>query len=143
MSVRVIGEPFDPWTELSQHEARLTAHGAIGACAVFVGTARDFNAGRKVVAMRLEHYPGMTDRELARIEGEARERWTLVDALLIHRYGELKPGDPIVLVAAWAAHREEAFAACRYLIEELKTRATFWKQEDTESGQRWVDSPSE
>jgi molybdopterin synthase catalytic subunit len=138
MSVRVTGQPFDPWTELARHEAGLAARGAIGACAVFVGTARDFNAGERVAAIRLEHYPGMTDRQLQSIESEARGRWTLVDTLVIHRHGELKPGDPIVLCAAWSAHREEAFAACRYLIEELKTRATFWKQEDTDRGQRWV-----
>jgi molybdopterin synthase catalytic subunit len=139
VSVRVIGEPFDPWAELTRHEAALAARGAVGACAVFVGTARDFNAGELVAVMRLEHYPGMTDRQLSAIEREARARWALVDTLVIHRYGELRPGDPIVLCAAWSAHREEAFAACRYLIEELKTRATFWKQEDSGSGRRWVE----
>jgi molybdopterin synthase catalytic subunit len=138
MPVRVLAEPFDPWHELARHETGMGQAGRHGACTSFVGTMRDFSHGTHVSAMRLEHYPGMTERELARLEAEARARWELVEVLIVHRYGELKPGDPIVLVAAWSAHREQAFAACRYLIEELKTRATFWKQEDTGTGRRWV-----
>jgi molybdopterin synthase catalytic subunit len=138
MPVRVLAEAFDPWHELARHEAGLGQGGRYGACASFVGTMRDFNHGTRVSAMRLEHYPGMTERELARLETEARARWELVEVLIVHRHGALSPGDPIVLVAAWSAHREQAFAACRYLIEELKTRATFWKQEVTGAGRRWV-----
>jgi molybdopterin synthase catalytic subunit len=138
MPVRVLAEPFQPWRELARHEADMAQAGRFGACATFVGTMRDFSHGTSVTAMHLEHYPGMTERELARLEAEARARWELVEVLIVHRHGELKPGDPIVLVAAWAKHREPAFAACRYLIEELKTRATFWKQEDTSAGRRWV-----
>jgi molybdopterin synthase catalytic subunit len=138
MPVRVTGEPFEPWQEMARHEADMGQAGRFGACATFVGTMREFSHGTGVTAMRLEHYPGMTERELARLEAEARARWELVEVLIVHRHGELKPGDPIVLVAAWAAHREPAFAACRYLIEELKTRATFWKLEETGAGRRWV-----
>lgn len=140
MSVRVQAEALEPWAELARHEAGIASRGAYGACAAFAGTMRDFNLGDNVQTMRLEHYPGMTERELQSIESEARRRWELIDVLLIHRHGELRPNDPIVLVAAWSAHREQAFAACRYLIEELKSRAPFWKQEDTSAGRRWVHS---
>jgi molybdopterin synthase catalytic subunit len=88
--------------------------------------------------MSLEHYPAMTERELQAIGGEAARRWALEDWLVVHRVGALQPGDPIVLVAAWSGHRAEAFAACRYIIEALKTRAPFWKQEQTATGARWV-----
>jgi molybdopterin synthase catalytic subunit len=88
--------------------------------------------------MTLEHYPGMTEGYLEKIRTEAMSRWNIVDALVIHRYGPLAPNDPIVLVAVWSSHRDDAFAACRYLIDELKTRAPFWKQEQTAGGERWV-----
>jgi molybdopterin synthase catalytic subunit len=140
MAIRVQREAFDPWAEVAAHEAtcagRLT--GPSGACAVFVGNMRDFNQGQAVAAMTLEHYPGMTEACLEKISAEARRRWDLLETLVVHRYGPLTPGEPIVLVAAWSAHREDAFAACRYLIDELKTRAPFWKQEQTGGGTRWV-----
>lgn len=140
MAIRVQNEPFDPWQELAAYSA---AHGPelagrFGATAVFVGTLRDFNQGQSVSAMTLEHYPGMTEAYLEKISTEARTRWELVDIFIIHRYGSLALGDPIVLVAAWSAHRDAAFAACRYLIDELKTRAPFWKHELTSEGGRWV-----
>ena len=137
MTAMLLGEPFDPWRELARIEADLDA-GKHGACASFVGTMRDFNIGDTVHAMTLEHYPQMTQQFLDSICSEALQRWNLNHCLIIHRYGELGPGDPIVLTAAWSPHRAEAFEACRFLIEELKARAPFWKKERTESGERWV-----
>jgi molybdopterin synthase catalytic subunit len=99
---------------------------------------RDFNVGDHVHAMTLEHYPEMTQKYLDTICAEAEERWQLSGCLIIHRYGEISPGEPIVLTAAWSAHRAAAFDACRYLIEELKVRAPFWKKEITDTGERWV-----
>jgi molybdopterin synthase catalytic subunit len=143
MTSKLLGAPFDPWRELAQAEAGLAA-GTHGACASFVGTMRDFNLGDNVISMSLEHYPEMTQQFLDGICDEARQRWNLVNCLIIHRYGKIRPGDPIVLTAAWSAHRAEAFDACRFLIEELKARAPFWKKETTESGDRWVhDSTGE
>lgn len=140
MRVELREHPFDPWQELSHYEDVLRLHhnGDYGASAIFVGTVRDFNAGETVHALVLEHYPGMTERQLEIITREAVKRWDLVDALILHRYGELVPSDPIVLVAAWSAHRAAAFDACRYLIEELKSRAPFWKREALSTGTRWV-----
>jgi molybdopterin synthase catalytic subunit len=143
MTALLRGEPFDPWQELAQFETAL-AIGKYGACSSFVGTMRDFNVGDNVQAMTLEHYPEMTQKFLDTICAEATQRWSLVGCLIIHRFGEIRPGDPIVLTAAWSAHRVEAFAACRYLIEELKARAPFWKKEITDTGARWVhDAPGD
>ena len=143
MTALLRGGAFDPWLELAQIEAGLVK-GKHGACASFVGTMRDFNVGDKVHTMSLEHYPEMTQQFLDTICTEAASRWDLIDCLIVHRYGDLNPGEPIVLTAAWSAHRVDAFDACRYLIEELKARAPFWKKETTESGDRWVhDAPSE
>jgi molybdopterin synthase catalytic subunit len=139
MKARVVAEPFDPWQELARYESSRQFAGKVGAACVFVGTMRDFNQGTAVAAMSLEHYPAMTERELETIGREAAKRWTIEDWLVVHRVGELRPNDPIVLVAAWSGHREEAFAACRYIIEALKTRAPFWKQEQTAGGARWVE----
>ncbi len=138
MSVRVQREPFDPWQVLAAHRADAGLAGKYGATAVFVGTLRDFNQGQVVSGMTLEHYPGMTERQLEILCSEARNRWNILDVLVVHRHGPLDPNEAIVLVAVWAAHREEAFSACRYLIDELKTRAPFWKQEQTAEGRRWV-----
>ena len=137
--IRVQKEAFDPWQELTAFEgAGADWAGRFGATAVFVGNLRDFNQGCAVAGMTLEHYPGMTESYLVKISAEARARWVLLDTLIIHRYGPLLPGDPIVLVAVWSAQRDAAFAACRYLIDELKVRAPFWKQEATADGARWV-----
>ncbi len=136
MGVSIVTTPFDPWTVLSAHQA---ARGD-GACAVFVGTMRDFNEGDAVSRMTLEHYPGMTERALEGITGEAQTRWPVSELLIVHRVGPIEPGEAIVLTAAWSAHREAAFAACRYLIEELKHRAPFWKKETLATGAgRWVE----
>jgi molybdopterin synthase catalytic subunit len=140
MMVRVLNRAFDPWLELSHYqETHLGQAGKYGATACFVGTMRDFNEDLAVQGMTLEHYPGMTERQLERIADEARQRWALLDLLIIHRHGELVPNDPIVLVAVWSTHRAAAFEACRYLIEELKSRAPFWKREKLPDGTRWVE----
>lgn len=139
MAVKLTSKPFDPWAELGAKQAEL-ARGKYGACASFVGTMRDFNQGDPVEAMFLEHYPGMTERELERIVAEAKSRWELLQALVIHRIGEVFPGEPIVLVAVWAAHRGPAFEACRFILEALKSQAPFWKQEKLPTGTRWVES---
>lgn len=139
MKVVVQSAPLSPWEELARFEATLANPRAIGACAVFVGTMRDFNEGDNVRGMVLEHYPEMTQRHLERIAQEATDRWELEEVLVVHRVGELRPADPIVLVAAWSAHRKEAFEACRFLMEDLKSRAPFWKKELLESGTRWVE----
>jgi len=140
MKIRLSPGAFDPWQEIVRHqEGQAGQAGRFGATAVFVGTLRDFNQGAGVRAMTLEHYPGMTEKHLQQVATEAASRWPIEDLLVIHRYGELCPGEPIVCVAAWAAHRDPAFAACRYVIDELKTRAPFWKQELTEEGRRWVE----
>jgi molybdopterin synthase catalytic subunit len=141
MTIRVQKEGFDPWREITAYQE---AHaqdwaGRFGATTMFVGSLRDFNQGQSVTGMVLEHYPGMTEGYLEKISAEARARWELLDTLVIHRYGPLSPGEPIVLVAVWSAHRDAAFAACRYLIDELKTRAPFWKQEARSDGLRWVE----
>ncbi|MFP4161814.1 MAG: molybdenum cofactor biosynthesis protein MoaE [Ectothiorhodospira sp.] len=138
MTVSIHPEPFDPLALLAAHQRQLPP-GRHGAQALFIGTLRDFNEGDPVQAMTLEHYPGMTERELERIEQEVRDRWPVLEVLVAHRVGHIDPGEPIVLTAAWSAHRAAAFDACRFLMETLKSRAPFWKQETLADGrQRWV-----
>ncbi|HEX4985173.1 MAG TPA: molybdopterin synthase catalytic subunit MoaE [Burkholderiales bacterium] len=112
----------------------------IGAIACFVGVVRDLNEGESVAEMTLEHYPGMTEKALEKIVSEARSRWDLYDVLVVHRIGTLKPTDQIVLVVVAGAHRGEAFDACEFLMDYLKTRAPFWKKESTPAGSRWVEA---
>ena len=137
MKVSVQTEDFD----LDAECAALT-HGRkdIGALASFVGLVRDANDGAGIARMTLEHYPGMTEKSLAEIVEQARGRWDVLDATVIHRVGELKPGDNIVLVVVASAHRGDAFAACEFIMDFLKTRAPFWKKEETTEGGRWVDA---
>lgn len=144
MRVEVRSAPFAPWQLLAEYERdHLSgAAGRFGATATFVGTMRDFNEGDSVRGMSLEHYPGMTERQLERIVAAAVERWQLDDALVVHRVGELDPADPIVLVAVWSAHRKEAFEACRHIMEELKSNAPFWKKERLAERSRWVEKNS-
>lgn len=137
MPAKIITSSFVPWQVLEQHQISLAA-GSFGACANFVGSMRDFNAGDAVSTMTLEHYPAMTQHYLDTLCTQTIDRWSLVDALIIHRVGLIKPGESIVLTAAWAAHREAAFEACRFLMEELKANAPFWKKEQTREGERWV-----
>jgi molybdopterin synthase catalytic subunit len=135
--IRVQREDFDVGAELAALSDGKTN---IGGITSFVGLVRDIAGGDRVAAMTLEHYPGMTERELAAIEEEARRRWPLDAVLIIHRYGRLAPGERIVMVATAAAHREAAFASCHFLIDWLKTKAPFWKREETPDGERWVDA---
>lgn len=140
MAIQLREMGFDPCVELAAYRDGVVGRrGKYGAVISFVGTMRDFNEDRAVHAMTLEHYPGMTERHLEQICAEAKRRWDILDALIIHRVGEVHPNDPIVLVAVWAAHRAAAFEACRYLIEELKTRAPFWKKERLRGTTRWVE----
>ena len=135
--IRVQREDFDLGAEL----AALTAgNHKIGGLAVFVGLVRDVVGEEALGAMTLEHYPGMTEKMLARIEAEANERWPLEASLIVHRTGRLEPGERIVLVAAASQHRQAAFEACQFLIDWLKTQAPFWKLEETESGPKWVEA---
>lgn len=136
MPVRVQTADFDAGAEI----ARLRADPKVGAVACFVGVARDVNDGEPVSTIELEHYPGMTERALEAICERARSRWNLADVLVIHRVGRLQPLDQIVLVVVTAAHRGEAFAACEFVMDYLKTEAPFWKKEATPAGTRWVDA---
>jgi molybdopterin synthase catalytic subunit len=135
--VRVQGADFDLSEEVAQLRRR---HPKVGAVVAFVGTVRDMNEGASVAEMELEHYPGMTEQSIEAIIVQAKARWPLFDALVIHRVGPLKPMDQIVLVATTAAHRGEAFAACEFIIDYLKIEAPFWKKEQTPQGARWVDA---
>ena len=136
MSIRIQVETFDAGAELNAlHAANL----GIGAVVSFVGYVRDFNDGQPVAGMLLEHYPGMTEKALAKIEAEARERWPLLTVEIIHRVGALEPGEPIVFVGTSSAHRQAAFDACAFIMDYLKTRAPFWKKERTPEGERWVE----
>jgi molybdopterin synthase catalytic subunit len=110
--------------------------------ASFIGVARDVNDGEHVTALTLEHYPGMTERALEDICAQARKRWNIIDILVVHRIGQLKPADQIVLVVVASAHRGEAFAACEFVMDYLKTEAPFWKKEATSAGERWVEARS-
>lgn len=139
MPIRVQTADFDLNAELLQLRA---ANPKIGAIVSFVGTVRDMNDGTGVVEMELEHYPGMTEKALQEIVLQAQARWPVFDALVIHRVGPLLPQEQIVLVAVTAAHRGEAFAACEFIIDYLKTEAPFWKKEQTPQGARWVDARS-
>jgi molybdopterin synthase catalytic subunit len=137
VTVRVQEADFDLGAELAALRAGDTR---IGALASFVGLVRDLNDGSAVSEMTLEHYPGMTEKALEAIVVEAKTRWDIYGALVIHRVGPLKPCDQIVLVAVTSAHRGEAFAACEFIMDYLKTRAPFWKREATPDGSRWVDA---
>jgi molybdopterin synthase catalytic subunit len=131
--------PFDPWRELGDHQHGQDIRGRMGAASVFVGSMRDFNDGMTVESMLLEHYPGMTERHLESICAEAAKRWPIQDCLVLHRIGEIRVGESIVLVAIWSAHRGDAIEACRFIIEDLKSRAPFWKQERGNGRVRWVE----
>lgn len=140
MAVHISAGPFDPWDQLVVHQTKNLTDGQYGATATFVGSMRDFNDGDDVTQMTLEHYPGMTEHQLEAIILEAQEQWPLIDALIVHRVGEINPGDPIVLVVCWSAHRAAAFEACRHLMEALKSRAPFWKKETlADNSHRWVE----
>ena len=137
MAVRVQEADFDLAAELTALRA---GRRDIGAMVTFTGLVRDMAHGQAIDGMVLEHYPGMTEKALEKIEAEARARWDLQASLIIHRYGPLAPGDQIVLVATASPHRQDAFAAAEFLMDYLKSRAPFWKKEGTPGGGHWVDA---
>ena len=146
MNILLTDKTIDPWQVLQAYEAtQQQLHGKHGAMVTFIGTMRDTNEGAAVQAMHLEHYPEMTQKHMENIAEEAQQRWDILDVMMQHRFGDIRPNDTIVVLAVWSAHREEAFQACRFLIEELKRRAPFWKKEtltnsdsDNRSDSRWV-----
>src|SRR6266700_7109086 len=135
--IRVQREDFDTGVELERLAA---GDHAIGGVASFIGLVRDMGGADGVSALILEHYPGMTEKKLAEIEAEANRRWPLAASLIVHRYGRLEPGERIVLVATASSHRAAALESCQFLIDWLKTKAPFWKLEETPSGSQWVDA---
>lgn len=140
MNILIRQESFDPWQELVEYQNNPTRPiSGFGATAVFVGTMRDFNEDEDVYEMRLEHYPDMTERHLQSICTVAQNKWEIIDGLIIHRVGVVRPGDPIVLVAVWSAHRKQAYEANRFIMEDLKSKAPFWKKERLRQGERWVE----
>ena len=139
MRIEIRQTPFDPWQEVAACQQCINA-GKSGAVASFVGTMRDFNEGEAVQAMTLEHYPGMTEKHIREICEQAGKRWQMLDCLVLHRVGEIQIGEAIVLIAVWAAHRGDAMDACRFIIEDLKSRAPFWKKERLANHDRWVES---
>ena len=137
--IRVQAEDFDIGNEIS---IITNQNQNIGGICSFTGPVREFNPNSKIQAMTLEHYPGMTEKQLSKIENEAHERWDLSDSLIIHRFGRLKPKDRIVLVITASAHRKAAFESCQFLMDWLKTKAPFWKMEETATGSHWVVAKS-
>ena len=137
MAIQVQTEIFDPGQMLNALHGR---HVGVGAIVAFVGYVRDFNDGKEVAGMLLEHYPGMTQKALQKIADEAHDRWPLIRLDILHRVGRLEPGEPIVFVGVSSAHREAAFEASYFVIDYLKTRAPFWKKENTSEGPRWVEA---
>lgn len=140
MLVRVITAPLEPLREVQDYQQQHPRHGQVGATSIFIGTMRDSNENDQVVQMELEHYPGMTEGHLNQLVQQAITQWQLLDVLLIHRVGVIKPDEPIVVVAVWSAHRAAAYEANRFLMEELKARAPFWKKETlADNTVRWVE----
>lgn len=140
MHIELRDQRFDPWAEVANFRDRLLPPGSYGACAVFVGTMRDYNEGNSVRSMYLEHYPGMTENQLETLVSTSFKTHGLMEALVLHRIGHIDPGEDIVLVAVWSAHRSASFDACREIMEALKSTAPFWKKEtlDQQDGERWV-----
>jgi molybdopterin synthase catalytic subunit len=136
-TVRVQAADFDVGREVAMLRS---GRKDVGAVATFIGCVRDANDGSAVASMTLEHYPGMTEKALEEICNEAQRRWELLDTLVVHRVGPLSPGDQIVLVVTLGAHRGQAFEACEFIMDFLKTKAPFWKKEHTPGGARWVEA---
>tara|TARA_B100000965_G_scaffold405310_1_gene438872 strand:+ start:363 stop:821 length:459 start_codon:yes stop_codon:yes gene_type:complete len=143
MYIEIINEEFDPWQKLVDYKkSQLSEKNNIGACSVFLGTMRDINSGDTIKSMELQHYPDMTEKYLEKIVESATNKFKIIDSIIFHRVGLVNPSDPIVLVASWSEHRENAFEATRQIMESLKNEAPFWKKESTDKGFRWVE-PSE
>ncbi len=139
MKIEIMNEKFDPWEALVDYKKNVLLNDSrIGATSIFVGTVRDFNDNEEVENMELEHYPGMTEKYLEDMVNSAIKKYNIIDGLVIHRVGLLEPTDPIVVVATWSEHRENAFNATRDIMEALKAQAPFWKKESTNNGFRWV-----
>jgi molybdopterin synthase catalytic subunit len=143
MPANLLNKLFKPGDEIQQYQEKHLQAGHYGATASFVGTMRDFNINDSVSHMTLEHYPEMTQHFLDNLCKQSCEKFDLNDCLIIHRFGEIYPNQPIVLTVAWSPHRAQAFDACRFLMEELKKRAPFWKKEVTDQGERWVHNDQE
>lgn len=145
MKIKICPTAFDPWEEIRDYQrARQTLASQYGATTIFIGTMRDYNEGESIRSMVLEHYPGMTEKQLENIIADAVRRWRILDVFVAHRVGEIRPDEAIVLAAVWSAHRGDAFDACRHIMEELKANAPFWKKETLISGQtRWVEKNSD
>lgn len=141
MLIKIAPNAFDPYTEIQRYQSdHPDFSGKAGATNIFLGSMRDFNEGDSIHSMELEHYPGMTEKQLRNIALEASSKWQVDDVLIIHRVGTIVPQQTIVLLAVWSAHRGDAFDACRYIMEALKKKAPFWKQETlTSNSKRWVN----
>ncbi|MGB4497621.1 MAG: molybdenum cofactor biosynthesis protein MoaE [Methylococcaceae bacterium] len=143
MSIKIVEHAFDPFVEIQDFQNQLNLAGKFGATSIFIGSMRDFNEDDDVQAMTLEHYDGMTQKQLLKIINAAKTQWKILDSLIVHRVGIILPNEPIVLVAIWSVHRAEAFDACRYVMEELKSHAPFWKCEKLATNKsRWVTKNS-
>lgn len=141
MRVKICQKSFNPWQEIQDYQDSFPKDAAkFGATSVFIGTMRDYNGGVAVQSMTLDYYSGMTEKQLEKILADAKRQWEIIDAYIVHRVGEILPDDAIVLVAVWSAHRGDAFDACRFIMEALKSTAPFWKKEVLAPGQmRWVE----
>jgi molybdopterin synthase catalytic subunit len=141
VKVKICPSAFNPWQEIQDYQDRgLKTSVKFGATSVFIGTMRDYNEGVGVQSMTLEYYPGMTEKQLEKIVADAASCYQLFDAYVVHRVGEIYPDESIVLVVVWSGHRGDAFDACRFIMEALKSTAPFWKKELLQSGQtRWVE----
>ena len=139
MKIEILNDKFDPWEAIVEYKRNdLQNNPSIGASSVFLGTVRDFNDDEKVESLFLEHYPDMTEKYLSQLVNEAIKKHKIIDGLVIHRVGNLKPTDPIVVVATWSEHRASAFDATRDIMESLKSEAPFWKKENNGKGFKWI-----
>ncbi len=139
MKIELRSDPFDPYAEIAAYQRQIGQPGKYGGTACFIGTMRDFNEDRDVHGMTLEYYPGMTEKHIRQIYGQAAEKWKLLECLVLHRTGRVEIGETIVVVAVWSVHRGDALESCRYIIEDLKSRAPFWKKEVLNDGEKWVE----
>lgn len=140
MKIEIREQQFNAYEELQAYEQGLQQRNIVGACSNFIGSMRDVNEGQQVTSMELEHYAGMTEKQLQAICEEAQGKWELIDVLVLHRIGKVEITGHIVLVGVWSSHRKEAFEACRFIMEYLKSKAPFWKKEQTMEGEKWVES---
>lgn len=139
MKVEIRQSPFNPYQEIENFQSTLDISGRFGATASFVGTMRDLNNDQQIQGMTIEHYPAMTEKHINEICNQASEKWSLLEILVIHRIGEIKISDAIIVIAVWAVHRGDAQDACRFILEDLKSKAPFWKKEKLEHGESWVE----